>query len=375
MEGLVPNNKNMNQVNKVKIGLIFTSDYEIHGNGSGDFENWAYLPTSKMLDIFDTYGAKLTIMAEMGHYWAMKSHEEIFAKDINLFESQLKDAVRRGHDVQLHFHPQWIDARYEDGSWNLDFSRKTIERLCYNYDEAYLYLKKGKDDLEKLLTPVNQQYKCACFRAGYFQMQPSESVVKALEDAGFLSDSSVSKGMSANDQLRVLDYSSAVSKYRPWKISRHDVCKSDESGKMYEFPVLTERHLIFKIINKIRKLIIKSKKKNVSDVISDLMGQYSKGIHKEHLKLNSDLIKIILNKSWDYADFCRADNLNLLKYVKMVISLCEKNNEFSYVPVVFIGHSKDFFFSNQLSLFFEACKKIEGIEFHTYSEAVKIYTN
>ncbi len=49
MEGIVPNKTIMNQVNKVKIGLIFTLDYEIHGSGGGDFENWAYLPTSQML--------------------------------------------------------------------------------------------------------------------------------------------------------------------------------------------------------------------------------------------------------------------------------------------------------------------------------------
>ena len=126
-----------NQVRKVKIGLIFTLDYEIHGNGSGEFENWAYFPTAQMLNVFDAYGAKLTIMAEMGHYWAMKRYKDLFARNIFLFESQLKNAIERGHDVQFHFHPQWIDAKFENGSWHLDFSRKTIERLCNNYNEAY----------------------------------------------------------------------------------------------------------------------------------------------------------------------------------------------------------------------------------------------
>ena len=111
----------MNQVSKLKIGLIFTLDYEIHGNGSGEFENWAYFPTSHMLDLFDSYGAKLTIMAEMGHYWAMQRYNEFFSHEISLFESQLKNAIKRGHDVQFHFHPQWIDAKFEDGLWNLDF--------------------------------------------------------------------------------------------------------------------------------------------------------------------------------------------------------------------------------------------------------------
>jgi len=196
----------MNQGNKVKIGLIFSLDYEIHGNGSGEFENWAYFPTAQMLNVFDTYGAKLTIMAEMGHYWAMQRHKEIFSRDIYLFESQLKNAIERKHDVQLHFHPQWIDAKFEDGGWNLNFSRKSIERLCHNYDEAFLYLKKGKDELQKLLTAVNPEYQCIGFRAGFLQMQPSGNMIKALADTGFLSDSSVSKGMKADDNLRLLDF-------------------------------------------------------------------------------------------------------------------------------------------------------------------------
>ena len=36
---------------------------------------------------------------------------------------------------------------------------------------------------------------------------------KSPEDAGFLSDSSVSKGMEADDNLRLLDFSSAHSRY------------------------------------------------------------------------------------------------------------------------------------------------------------------
>jgi hypothetical protein len=226
-----------------------------------------------MLNVFDAKGAKLTIMAEMGHYWAMKRYSDLFIRDINFFESQPKNAVERGHDVQLHFHPQWIDAKFEDGSWHLDFSRKTIERLCHNYDEAYFYLKKGKDELQNLLTPINPDYQCVCFRAGFLQMQPSENMIKALTDAGFLSDSSVSKGMKANDSLRGLDYSSANSKYRPWKTSDFEICESDESGKIYEFPIVSDSAgFISKIGNKLFKI---RKGENINNIISGFMAIYS----------------------------------------------------------------------------------------------------
>lgn len=359
----------MKQVKRTKIGLIFTLDYEIHGNGTGEFENWAFFPTSQMLDIFDVKGAKLTIMAEMGHYWAMKRYNDLFAKDINLFESQLKNAVKRGHDVQFHFHPQWIDAEYTDGNWQLEFSRKTIERLCHNYDEAYFYLKKGKEDLENLLTPVNSDYRCICFRSGFLQMQPSEIIIKALTDAGFISDSSVSKGMKADDSLRLLDYSSANSRYRPWQTSDIDICQSDKTGKLFEFPLLSYTTGVKdKIINKILKI---KNGKNINDVISGFMAIYGKGMMPlYHSKSFSEKLKNKVGKTWGYADFCQRDYAALTRDIKMVVSDSKKNNENSYIPVVLIGHSKDFFFSNNLSLFLKACQNIEEVEFTTYSAAV-----
>ena len=361
-----------NQVRKVKIGLIFTLDYEIHGNGSGEFENWAYFPTAQMLNVFDAYGAKLTIMAEMCHYWAMKRYKDLFARNIFLFESQLKNAIERGHDVQFHFHPQWIDAKFENGSWHLDFSRKTIERLCNNYNEAYFYLKKGKTELQDLLTPANPDYQCICFRAGFLQMQPSENMIKALTDAGFLSDSSVSKGMKVDDNLRSVEYSSAYSKYRPWKTSNFEICQNDEAGKIFEFPLLSDSTgLIDRIINKANKL---KNGKNINDIISGFMAIYGKGMMPAYNAGSfSDKLKSKLIKRWFYADFCQNDHSDLTKYIKMVISDCNKNNDYNYLPLVMIGHSKDFFFANNLSLFLKSCQNTEGLEFIAYSQAVKKY--
>lgn len=357
-----------NQVGKVKIGIILTLDYEIHGNGTGEFENWAYFPTSQMLDLFDEFGAKLTIMAEMGHYWAMKRYEEYFLKDICLFESQLNDAIERGHDVQLHFHPQWIDAKYENGEWHLDFSRKTIERLCHNYDEAYYFLKKGKDELQNLLIKANKEYQCVAFRSGFLQMQPSDNIIKALAAAGFRSDSSVSKGMKVTDSLRSVDYTSAFSKYRPWKTSVDEVCNSDAAGEIIEFPIVSdERDLVDKIAKKLGKI---RNGKHLNDVLSGFMAVYGKGMMPVyHPRSLSDRVKGILSKKWEYADFCKLEYPELIRYLKMAISDCNKNG-YSYVPVVMIGHSKDFFFSNNLRLFLKSCQSIKEVEFDTYLGAV-----
>lgn len=45
--------------------VIFTLDYEIHGNGEGCSYELMVEPTNRMMALFERYGAKLTNMAEV----------------------------------------------------------------------------------------------------------------------------------------------------------------------------------------------------------------------------------------------------------------------------------------------------------------------
>ena len=45
--------------------VIFTLDYEIHGNGEGSPYELMIEPTERLLQLLDEYGAKLTIMADI----------------------------------------------------------------------------------------------------------------------------------------------------------------------------------------------------------------------------------------------------------------------------------------------------------------------
>ena len=41
-------------------------------------------------------------------------------KNCRLFELQIQKMVEFGHDVELHLHPHWLDATYEDNIWKLN---------------------------------------------------------------------------------------------------------------------------------------------------------------------------------------------------------------------------------------------------------------
>ena len=100
----------------VNVNLMLHDDWEINGDGTGDIEKCMFEPARRLVDICDNYGAKYTFCAEIGQQFAMlnssiKEHQKHAGK----WENILIDAVKRGHDVQLHYHPQWEEAKYKDG--------------------------------------------------------------------------------------------------------------------------------------------------------------------------------------------------------------------------------------------------------------------
>ena len=92
--------------------LLFTLDYELYGNGSGDVFKHIIEPTDKILGIVEKYNAKLTIFFEVIEYWKLKEEWESGNRmgydrnPIEAMERQLKRAFEYGHDIQLHL-PNW----------------------------------------------------------------------------------------------------------------------------------------------------------------------------------------------------------------------------------------------------------------------------
>src|SRR4051794_9218662 len=99
-------------------------DWELHGDGSGDMNELMFEPARKILGVCERYGAKYTFFAEVGQQFAMLSSPlEKHRRAAAQWEEVLRDAVRRGHDVQLHLHPQWIGAKSQTQGFDLDYAK------------------------------------------------------------------------------------------------------------------------------------------------------------------------------------------------------------------------------------------------------------
>jgi len=235
----------------MRLGLVLTNDWEVFGDGSGDYFDLQHRPLQDLLRVVEDHGARLTVMAEVGQQWA---HLEAgaghaWAREIAAaWETMLRETVKRRSDVQLHLHPQWLHATCgDDRQWQVDFSWWATGAVPAHV--LYETLRRGKQYLERLLQPVDASYACLAFRAGAYCIQPSRHVIAALRAAGFRCDSSVSKGLV---QPPFYDYRDAHSHVLPWFVSPDDIRRSDPgTDGLLELPIYTRRTLDMPILRKL----------------------------------------------------------------------------------------------------------------------------
>ena len=135
--------------------------------------------------------------------------------------NQIRKAYQLGHDIQLHLHPQWIDAKYEKGEWllNMKFWRlpevpdKANEEISMGLGDL---IRKGKEDLEDILQPINPDYQCNVLRAGGYNIDPSERLLTILKENEFVADSSIYYGGKAESELSSYDYTKVQSDVPYW---------------------------------------------------------------------------------------------------------------------------------------------------------------
>jgi hypothetical protein len=237
--------------------VIFSLDYEIHGNGEGSPYDLMIEPTGRLLKLFDEYGAKLTIMADIGEILRFQDHAARHSEDDFHYAeivAQLQDAVRHGHDVQLHIHSSYFNAMFDGRRWVQDWEEYNFAGL--RLDRMRAMVRQGKEFLESILRPVNSDYRCIAFRAANWSVSPGTNVAKALLENGIDIDTSVFK-YGRRSGLVNFDYSNTHSEIVPWPASEEDLCKKDEHSRLWEFPIYSENRWIgaFLSINRIYRVL------------------------------------------------------------------------------------------------------------------------
>lgn len=192
---------------KQQLFVVLTDDWELRGNGSGNIESLQLEPMRNLVTLYNKHGIHGSFFAEMMQQLTFRKfqnkHPEL-RKKADQWDEQILETYRQGHDIQLHIHPQWSQARYEDGTWTLEGDWSLIN---YAPEEAESMILEGKNYLETLLRSESPDYRCVVFRAGAWALAPSEHLLGILSRLGFLLDASIVGGVHYNTKNLKLDYS------------------------------------------------------------------------------------------------------------------------------------------------------------------------
>ena len=190
----------------MRIQLVLSDDWELRGDGSGNMRRVQFDTIRGLCEVYDRHGIRGSFNAEvlqqLTHLRLGDKHPELAAL-AREWEEVIKDVYRRGHDVQLHLHPQWGEARYADGRWELSDRWSILE-----YDRVSIdaMLRQAKEYLERLFLEINPSYRCVSFRSGSWCIAPSPDVLPALVHAGVVFDVSLVDGVVFDTQHVKLDY-------------------------------------------------------------------------------------------------------------------------------------------------------------------------
>lgn len=217
--------------------IVLSFDYELFfGDKSGTVQKTLIEPTNLLLDEMDSVGFKGNFFVDymMLKYLAMETDERS-KNDYDAIANQLRDMVRRGHRIELHIHPHWVDAKYNgDGTWNYDEFRH-YGLNTFSYDEITDMFIEGTRILEDIAHTVDPLYRVVAFRAGGWAIQPFEMVKEGFEKTGIMIDSSVSSGVYIDKDNTIVDFTKAPTK-SSYRFSS-DVCQEDHNGKFIEVPI------------------------------------------------------------------------------------------------------------------------------------------
>ncbi len=230
-------------------GIVFSLDYEIHGNGAGSPMDLMVEPTWRLLRQLERFGGKLTIFAEAIEILRFRDHFRFTGRDDFAYEAiveQLRYAILHGHDVQLHIHPSYAKASLVDGRWRQNWEEYDTARLPA--PRIRELLTEAAEVLDEILKPIRPDYTIYAFRAGNWAMMPTRNIADALIERRIAIDSSVFKG-GERDHVAKFDYSEAHSALLPWRADRDNICCVDPSSPLWEYPIYTEMRRIWAFIS------------------------------------------------------------------------------------------------------------------------------
>jgi len=368
------------------IGIVITADYEVFGDGSGEVDPCVVRPTRELARVCELHGAKVTLFFEVVEHWAFEEAERSGRLPepgpAGLMRAQARELVATGHDVQLHLHPQWLEAEPGEEGWRLNLDWWRLPELPHGLGEEgdrlslRGLLKEGKDHLERMLESQAQDYECLALRAGGWCIQPAGEVLRAMAEVGLKADSSVFKGGYLKDGPYRVDFRQAFSEARPWVADPEDICRpAGEGGPgIRELPIYTRP--LARLPRWLRYRLLRGQRpgplgRNPAGCTGRPLVDRRPAARPSSPGLLWGYLFRPLPVQWDFCDLNAEEMWSFLaRAVK------RHHREGAYLPLIMTGHPKSFTNGPELARFLARVTKSrlfrEGrVEFATLRAAVR----
>ena len=232
------------------IYILYSADYEIFlGENFLPEAEILIEPTRQLLAVCGSIGIPMTLFADVICAWRYR--EMGLDEFPDAMEDQMRQTVADGHDVQVHLHPLWLSAKKEGDRW-VSTPRHALLGTYHDTEEknrrlASELLKRGRDYLNRLLTPVDAGYRCVAFRAGHYGIQPmTGGIADALKENGYRIDSSVVPGMMIMNEINKIDFRAVPRRPNFWLSGKSGF--SSNPAEVFEIPILAYREGIFDFV-------------------------------------------------------------------------------------------------------------------------------
>lgn len=296
------------------IECIFTIDYEIYGNGEGSLRELVYEPAERLAALFRKHEKRFVAFVEAAELEMIEAEGTDPA--IDLVKAQIRKFYREGFEIGLHLHPQWYNAKRENGRWLLDnaeynlcvLSRERIEEIV---ERSIVYIRAILGEAD---------YSPMSFRAGNWLLKPARNVAAVLAAKNIKVDSSVFKGGLRHQHG--LDYRRALKNGDYWKF-KEEVDVPEKQGILTELPIYTRMVPFWKLLNS----------KRITMEQKGSAGQTG----RQRLYRLLDILRF-----WHplKLDICRMTIDELTGMIDAVIQE-DRTDPSVFRPVVAIGHTKE----------------------------------
>lgn len=359
------------------IHLALVDDWELSGNGSGDVRQLQFEPLRRLTGIYNRLDIRGSFNAEVMQQITFRQYEDQH-KELKVladeWDETVRETFRQGHDVQLHVHPQWQKAQYQDGQWKLTSDWSILN---YSREEAAQMLKSGKEYLERLLRDIDPHYRCVSFRSGAWCIAPSPHMLDLLVELGITFDMSIVAGVKYDTRNIKLDYTNCEEDFLPYYPVMTDARKVSHKVEpivcvptncFYASRKQVLQHHLDKAAGK-----IKSKIAGPATVTNN--GRSVEAYGEQWEQIDGSLTKRIYRKG--IAPYLRGkhtiSDLAQLDYPLMIemldsIRKRSKASGLTDVPVVLENHTKDLQRYSDLEKFLETAVGSPDIRFVTLTE-------